>query len=181
MIILTTCRRPTQRIRSFIKDISNSHPATTLLTRGKLDLLNLATTARKSKSDHLMVVSRWMGGPGKMGILKVDSDHASPLVALHLKRVKLRREYGSGRAPKAQIVTVSKDARPETIKFARWYSNLLGMEPRDSGNHAGHKASIHISDDPHTIRVALTSPPTEFEVGPSFTISRIDWDPVETA
>jgi len=180
VIILTTCRRPTQRIRSFIKDISNSHPATTLLTRGKLDLLNLATTARKSKSGHLLIVSRWMGDAGKMEVLKVDSDHVHPLVFLNLKWVRLRREYGSGRVAEAQIVTIPKDSRPETIRFARWYSNLFGIEPRDLGNHAGFKASIHISDDPHTIRVAVTSPPSELEVGPSFTISGINWSPAET-
>lgn len=180
MIVLTTCRRPTQRIRSFTKDVSHSHPATTLLSRGKLGLVDLATAARRLGSNQILVVSRWMGGPGRIELLRLDSNLAFLFSTLYLKEVRLQREYTTHRAPKAEIVTIPRNLRPDTARFARWYSELFGMRLLDSEAAGNHKASIHVTDDPHTIRVTLTSPPAEMEIGPSFTIRQINWKPTET-
>jgi rRNA maturation protein Rpf1 len=180
VIVLTTCRRPTQRIRSFTKDISHSHPATTILSRGKLGLVDLATATRKFGSNQILVISRWMGGPGRIEFLSLDSNRVSLSSTLYLKNVRLQREYDTHRAPRAEIVTTSEKIHSETARFAKWYSELFGMRLIDSEMAGSYNASIHVSDDTHTIHVSLTSPPAETEVGPSFTIRQINWKPMET-
>ncbi len=180
MIVVTTCRRPTQRIRSFAKDLANSHPSTILLTRGKTGLVELAAAARNLKSNRIATVSRWMGGPGRIEFLNSDTDPPSQLI-VYLKDVRLRREHGKCRTGKAEIVTTPETLRSETYKFAGWYSNFFGLELLDIGLSRRSRVSIHISEDSNLIRVALISPPSETRIGPSFTISRIDWGKAETA
>ena len=174
MIILTTCRRPTQRIRSFIRDIQISHPNTTLLARGKLGLGDLLATARRLSSDNILFVSRWMRGPGLIELLRVNPNIVSRSPTPYLNGVRLRRGYVVRRAPRAEIVTTSTSPSSETAKFARWYSQLFGMRLLEPDATGICKASIHITDHSKGVRVALRSPPTESDVGLSFTVGRID-------
>ncbi len=178
MIVLTTCRRPTQRIRSFTKDLSNLHPTTRLLTRGKMGLVDLVAVARSLKSDHVAIISRFMGGPGRIDFLKLNPVALLELT-LYLKAVKLRREYGTRHSCRPMIVTVPVNMRSDTAKFARWYAELFAVR-LSSESSSNTNASIHMSEESNTIRVAVISPSAE-TVGPSYDISRIDWGPADTA
>ncbi len=172
MIVLTSCRRPTQRIRSFIKDLSNLHPTTRLLTRGKMGLGDLVAAARSLGSDHVAIVSRWMGGPGRIEFMKLDSP-TRPEVTLYLKAVKLRREYGTRHSCKPIVLTLPVHARSDTTRFARWYAELFEMRASEELSDSSN-ASIQISEKPNTIEVTVISP--SGETGPSYSIGRIDWE-----
>jgi len=144
-----------------------------------MSLAQLRAATRNLESNRIITVSRWMGGPGRIEFLKSDTDPPSQ-VTVYLKDVSLRREHGGRRTAKAEIVTVPEILRSETYKFARWYSDFFGLELLDVGSSRPSSVSIHISDDSNLIRVALVSPSSEAEIGPSFTISRIDREKADT-
>ena len=73
MILLTTSRRPTGRIRTFCRDLSNSIPDVVRVNRGKMSLDGVAEKAIEVEADHIIVVDRWHGGPGKINLFQLST------------------------------------------------------------------------------------------------------------
>ena len=73
MILLTTSRRPTGRIRTFCRDLANSLPNVVRVNRGKMSLDGLAEKAIELEADKVVVVDRWHGGPGKFNLFYISN------------------------------------------------------------------------------------------------------------
>ena len=67
-IIVTTSHRPTQRVRSFVKDLVSVLPGAEKLTRGKSTLRDLYYEAVARGAQRVIVVSVWKGNPGTLNI-----------------------------------------------------------------------------------------------------------------
>ena len=66
MILLTTSRRPTERIRTLCRELAHVIPNAVRVNRGKLSLDGVAERALEFGADHVIIIDRWKGGPGEI-------------------------------------------------------------------------------------------------------------------
>lgn len=72
MIAIGTTRKPTQRIRSFIKELSRVIPGSIRFTRGKQSFGEFCETAQDLGSTRILLVGAYHGNPGRLGFLEFN-------------------------------------------------------------------------------------------------------------
>ena len=180
MILLTTSRRPTGRIRTFCRDLVNSIPDVVRVNRGKMSLDGVAEKAIEVEADKVILVDRWHGGPGRINLYRLGStglDSVPPLMLI--KRIRLRREFEN----------VKKRGRSSAITFEPENSAALGniagklsqffSLPLLSLNEASekHSASMHLSfDRSRCLQLTFMRLQRMLEIGPKVTLSKLIWD-----
>ncbi len=94
-ILVTTSHRPTQRVRSFIKDLASVLPYALKINRGKSTMTDLYYDAMGYGAERVIVVTVWKGNPGRIRVYKPCEPPdvcLEELATITLKGVKLRRE-----------------------------------------------------------------------------------------
>lgn len=121
MIIVTTSHRPSQRVRSFVKDLVSVLPSAVKLTRGKATLSDLYYEAVARGAKRVIVVTVWKGNPGTLRVyepLEPPSTELSLVARIALSGVKLSRETpGAQRAFGTNSLGVYIDAPPTQTFF----------------------------------------------------------------
>ncbi len=74
MIAIGTTRKPTQRIRSFIKELSRVIPGSIRFTRGKQSFGEFCDTAQNLGSTRIMLIGAYHGNPGRLGFLEFNGE-----------------------------------------------------------------------------------------------------------
>lgn len=74
MIAIGTTRKPTQRIRSFIKEIGRVIPGSVRFTRGKQSFDEFCDTARNLGSSRILLIGAYHGNPGRLGFLQFNGE-----------------------------------------------------------------------------------------------------------
>ncbi|MHA2314273.1 MAG: Brix domain-containing protein [Candidatus Hermodarchaeia archaeon] len=74
MIAIGTTRKPTQRIRSFIKEIARVIPGSIRFTRGKQSFGEFCDTAQNLGSTRILLVGAYHGNPGRLGFLEFNGE-----------------------------------------------------------------------------------------------------------
>jgi len=182
-ILLTTSRRPTNRLRTFCRDITHSIPNIVRINRGKLSLETLVEKAIELNADRVIIVDRWKGGPGKIELFYVRERLIGTPPLIYLKGVKLRREFRE-KAKKVQAcaITVLDNEDRELQKFSDILSKFLQL-PKNSIHNLN---KVHI-EKPKTIlcvsrdremKIQLTFRllPRLIEVGPRVRLSHLVWE-----
>ncbi|KPV64305.1 MAG: putative Brix domain-containing ribosomal biogenesis protein [Candidatus Bathyarchaeota archaeon BA2] len=180
MILLTTSRRPTRRIRTLCHDLARSIPNVVRINRGKLNLDGIAERALELKADRVIVVDRWKGGPGKINLFRVE---AAGLTSVHplmyVAGIRLQREIeAEAKAVRSLVVTTAPKNSPEVTKIAENLSNFLNF-PLSSIDEAASKyqASMHVSHNASgRIQITFMLLPQMVETGPRIIISRVVWE-----
>lgn len=96
LIIVTTSHRPTQRVRSFVKDLASVLPYAVKVNRGKASLTDLYYDAMALGAKRVVIVGVKKGNPG---VIRVYAPREPPEIGLDeiavisLSGVKLRREH----------------------------------------------------------------------------------------
>jgi U3 small nucleolar ribonucleoprotein protein IMP4 len=115
LIVIGSTRKPTQRIRSFIKELVHVIPHATRITRGKQALSEFLEEAHTMGASKILLVGGFHGNPGRLGFLEWQEDKwvfIPPTILL--KSVTLLREQRTPvRSPKRLYVF------PETAKDQR--------------------------------------------------------------
>ena len=178
MILITTCRRPTERIRSFASELSHSIPKCRRINRGKLSLEALAERCFELGCDKALILQRWMGGPGRIELLELRNSNLtqiSPLLCL--ADVKLRREYNTVGRFEAEAVTVQSKAGSEILQLAKSLSNFLELPLVTLPCGGSYRVALHVLEHSRRkAKVVLGSPPPVREIGPSLTIKHSSWE-----
>ncbi len=178
MILLTTSRRPTRRIRTFCKDLANSIPDTIRINRGKLNLDGVAEKSIEFNADRVIIVNRWKGGPGKIEFFRVESSGLKRFPpTIYVKGVKLRREFKTGvKHVKALSIIVSSKGNDEIMKVAKSLSEFLNIPITTIEEAAKQQAAIHIlPDEENNIKITFVLLPKLVEVGPRIRVRHIIW------
>ena len=180
MILLTTSRRPTRRIRTLCHDLARSIPNVVRINRGKLSLDGIAERALELNADRIIVVDRWKGGPGKIKLFRVEPTGLTPVPPLmYVAGIKLQREFEARtKAVRSLAVTTAPENPPEITKIAEYLSNFLDF-PLASIDEAASKyqASMHILHNASgRIQITFMLLPQMVETGPRITISRVVWE-----
>ncbi|KPV63148.1 MAG: putative Brix domain-containing ribosomal biogenesis protein [Candidatus Bathyarchaeota archaeon BA1] len=181
MILLTTSRRPTRRIRTLCHDLARSIPNVVRINRGKLSLDGLAEKALELDADRVIVVDRWRGGPGKIELFQTGSEGLIPLSPLiYVVGIRLQREFrGVKTKPIRPLAITTPYTEPsEVLRFAEALSHFLNVPMLSLDSVLPkYSASMHISSDaPHRIQVTFVLLPQTIEIGPRITISHVVWE-----
>lgn len=95
-ILVTTSHKPSQRTRSFIKDLSMVLPCSVTVNRGKKTLEELGIEAYRHKARYIFITGERRGNPSIIRIYHVDTYQKIPMVkhiaSIIIKGVKLSRE-----------------------------------------------------------------------------------------
>lgn len=179
MILFTTCRQPTERIRSFVSDLSRSIPRCRRLNRGKLSLEAVAERCFELRCDKVLILQRWMGEPGKIQLLEFkNSDLTQTPPLIYLAEAKLRREYGIPGRFQAEAITVQSEANPELVRLAQSLSNFFELPLVTLPPGGSYRVALHVTKHSKwKAKVVLGSPIRE--IGPSLTIKHLTWENFE--
>ncbi len=74
MIVIGTTRKPTQRLRSFIKELARGIPGAKSLTRGKQGFSEFCDSATNLGASGILLVGAFHGNPGRIGFLKFSGE-----------------------------------------------------------------------------------------------------------
>lgn len=181
VILLTTSRRPTPRIRTFCRELTRSIPNVVRINRGKLSLNGMAEKALEFEADRVVVVDRWMSALGKIKLFKIGLDGLMPVSpTMYVAGMKLKREFESTKNKLIQslVITMSPEESTEAAKIARSLSNFLKIPMLQIGKAVlYYEISMHVSlDDLDRIQVTfMLLLPETVEIGPRITLSHVVW------
>ncbi len=173
MIGLTTGRQTTQRMNSLLNELAQVIPNARVVRRGKSNLNEFSAKLRNMGISHVVALHRWHGSPGRVNLFRVQSNGMVTVPpSIILSGIKLRREYGTDGM--FMIEGVSNGAVNETLQLARTLSTVLDVPIMDSTSTA---VTLHlVQEEKSLIRVVVTAPPGQRELGPSLNVSRLLWD-----
>jgi len=179
LLLLTTSRRPTDIIRSFCRDFSNSIPNVVRINRGKMSLNDIAERAIEFNAKKVVLVERWDNGFGKISFFTVDSSgltYFPPL--MFLSKVHLRREFKKSKRSYSSVITMAPQNSPKLERLAGCLSQFFNF-PNLSIDEAAqaHSASLHISKvSLGHIQVTFMLLQQMVEIGPRVTFSKLVWE-----
>lgn len=180
MILITTSRRPTRRLRTLCHDLAHSIPNAIRVNRGKLNLEGIAERTLEFNADRVIIVSRWRGGPGKVEFFQCGSEGLTPVPpVLYVAGVRLLREFEVRSRPiRSLVVATEPDGPPEIMKVAESLSNFFGVPLSNEKRVASkYQASMQISTAASGFnQITFVLLPEAVEVGPRFTLSHLAWE-----
>ena len=133
MIVIGTTRKPSQRIRSFVKELVRVIPGAMRLTRGKRGLDDFCAEAQENGADRVLLVGAFHGNPGRIGFLQYNGDswHFHPPTVI-LKSVNLLRNHRSTPPRPVQALYVVPDT-PQDTKSAEILAQVLNAPVLEKG------------------------------------------------
>jgi len=179
MILLTTSRRPTRRIRTFTHDLASVIPGTTRINRGKLSLEEVAEEAAWRGLEKVIVVDRWKGGPGRIRLFKVgEAGLVEVNPRIYVRGIKLRREFGAKRRRSARSLFLRgpEDGEPDVRRLLRALSEFLEAPIIEEDKPENHDAEMRLTpEDSGCIQISFFLHPEGVEVGPRIRVSHLVW------
>jgi U3 small nucleolar ribonucleoprotein protein IMP4 len=180
VILLTTSRRPTRRIRTFCHDFVRSVPNVVQINRGKLNLDGIAERAVELNANRIVVIDRWKAGPGKVKLFRIEQTGLVPVPPLmYVAGVRLRREFeAKTKQVRSLVVTMEPENPTETVRTAEQLSDFFNL-PRLSIDEAAtrYQVSMHVSlDGSRRTQITFMFLPQMVEIGPRITLSKLVWE-----
>jgi len=181
VILFTTSRRPIQRVRSFVGELSHSIPKCIKLNRGKLSLEGVAERSLELNCDKALILERWMGGPGRIQLLQFKNSNLTPIPPLiYLVEVNLRREYGTLGRFQAEAITIRSEENSELVRLAKSLSSFFELPLNTLPPKGSYRVALHVMrHSKWKAKVVLASLPAIREIGPSLTIKHLRWQNFE--
>jgi len=181
VILLTTSRRPTRRIRTFCRELARSIPNIVRINRGKLSLDGIGEKALEFNADRVVIVDRWRGGPGKIELFQIGPEGLIPVSPLmYIRGIRLQREFEVTKAKPIRSLTITTplEKTSQVTKIAEFLSNFLNI-PLSSMDEAvsEYSAAMHITlNASRHIQITFMLLPETVEMGPRVTLSRVVWE-----
>ncbi len=180
VILLTTSRKPTNRLRTLCHDLARTIPNVIRINRGKLNLDGVAEKALELNAHGVIIIDRWKGGPGKIKLFQVDTEGlilVPPLI--FVEGIRLQREIGEvrGKSVRSLTITTSHEKSSQLLKITEALSSFLNI-PRLTPDEAasGYEAAMQVSYGSSTqILITFLLLPSAEEIGPRVVISHVVW------
>ncbi|UCH01831.1 MAG: hypothetical protein JSV20_08345 [Candidatus Bathyarchaeota archaeon] len=174
MILITTSRRPTRKMRTLTKDLNRVIPESIRMNRGKLNIQGVAEKAIEYKADRVLIIERYKGGPGRILFYAIIAEKLKKLLAsaLHLKGIKTQSEVGKRTAIKeGLVITASTNLNTKIKKLVAVFSNFFRIPYLEYNYCQKAKASMHFSlITKNEVKISFTMPTIIKEVGPTLII-----------
>ena len=180
MILLTTSRRPTSRLRTFCRDIARGIPGTMRTNRGKMSLNQLAERAVEEGISRLVVIERWKGGPGRIRLFKIEGGEiVQEPPQIYMQGIRLQREFERGEvALKSLMISKPDNETSDVVMLAQALSDFLGIPMINADEPLSrYKAAMEIRrSKTGKISLSFLLFPGRAEIGPRVTISHLVWN-----
>lgn len=115
-IAISTSRKPSQRTRSFCKELQFLLPRASYIQRGKSNFEELLERSDEVKARLLLVVGEREGNPGSFSLYSMK-DPAEPILTFEIEGLRLAREYGSHARGRSKVLAVSSDSSANSGKL----------------------------------------------------------------
>lgn len=180
MILLTTSRRPTERIRSFCRDLMYSIPQIISINRGKMSLDGVSEKALEINADSVIMVDRWGNGFGQIKLFQVSSKGLQTVMPImYLSDVYLRREINvNTKRFRSSVITFESEITIDLKRTAKHISQFLNL-PFMSADEAieQHRASLHFMyNSSGYIKATFMILGRMIEIGPRLNVSKLTWE-----
>ncbi len=153
-VLITTSRRTSNRVRSFVRDLWTVLPGTERFNRGGMSIAELSSRIKQSRASAAIIVSLYKGNPRSLQVLSPDGGQ---LMEVRMESATLRREVTSSRSPKMRTIhaiVVQSGAGEQTRAIAEMLSNLLDTPLVESkeivavGSNGMNKVTVWLQDLP---------------------------------
>jgi len=148
-----------------------------------MSLAALAEKALELNVDHVIIISRWKGGPGKIEFFDVKEGLSLVPPLVYIKGVKLRREFeAKAKKVEACAVTLFRQKDSELRRFTDYLSKFLKLpivsaEALKEINAGKRKTVLCISRNfEGQIQFTFRLLPRLNEVGPRVRLSHLIWE-----
>ncbi|MHA1220962.1 MAG: Brix domain-containing protein [Candidatus Heimdallarchaeota archaeon] len=177
--VLTTSRKPSQRTRSFVRDLVRVIPWSFHFTRGSCSLNVLADELSSLGINRLMVVHEKKGNPSLLKFYKlVDDDLEARDYRVRIKGISLGRELKRGRSvftkeSKFSVVNYCQSDFGEQLytMLSIFFNFERIRELPQNPNFKG--IAIFMSDKDDQITIDFQQIETKEMIGPRITISDV--------
>jgi rRNA maturation protein Rpf1 len=179
LILITTCRRPFPRMRTFSKDLSRILPNAKRVTRGKQSLRELVEKAVLQGCSRLIILERWRMGACKISFHSINSfglESPSPKIYVQRFVTHLEREQKGSKIPTVHALVLLSEEKPAK-RLSSFLSRFLGMKLmrlKDLGDSSS-SAMIVSENREGRVRLSVGNRDSPNNV-PSLSIRRIVWD-----
>lgn len=133
-LILTTSRKTSNRVRTFVRDLSLVLPEIDRFNRGGMGLSELKARISQTGAIAALIVSIWKGNPGEMIFVSSDGNEQ---LRLKLDSTLLRREVNPGenqRIQPAYRVFIKTGSSGKVHALAKDLASLLNLELFDQNS-----------------------------------------------
>lgn len=110
-VLITSSRRPTPKVRTFLNDLSSVVPSSVRTNRGKASLSDLTRTMRLEEIERLIVVEKRRGNPGSLELYRRDGDDLLRECSLSIEGVTLSHQL-----PSRECETLAVEAHHEAAE-----------------------------------------------------------------
>ncbi|RJS84497.1 hypothetical protein CW702_02410 [Candidatus Bathyarchaeota archaeon] len=178
-ILLTTSRRPTRRIRTFLHDLNAVIPGSFRVNRGKASVDDLADEAAWRGISKVIIVDRWKGGPGRIRLFQLTETKLKEVPPrIYIRGIKLQREFGTKERPKINLLAARQPSFKghDAERFVRSLSEFLEvplLSPHETLEQGAEMRLTLNEEDQITLTFYLF--PKGREVGPRIRVSHLIW------
>ncbi len=178
-ILVTTSHRPSQRVRSFAKDLASILPYAYKVNRGKATLRDLYYDAVGYGAERVVVITVWRGNPGVIKVYKLAEPPEQGLVelaAIYLRGVTLRREIPSSqkvfhtRSLGIDIVSMPVGLHRVAEVLAKAFLAKLVV---DDEKLLAHDVVIRLENNSSGLIIEFVCPSTRRPCGPRLRIASV--------
>jgi U3 small nucleolar ribonucleoprotein protein IMP4 len=126
-ILLTTSRNTSNRVRSFVRDLSSVLPSIERFNRGGMGIPELVARINQNGARAAIVVSMWRGNPAEMVVLSPKGEET---ITIRLESALLRREVnpsGPTRISRVENVLFKSGSNSQVKALAEDIATLLDL------------------------------------------------------
>ncbi|MGY5876061.1 MAG: Brix domain-containing protein [Candidatus Thorarchaeota archaeon] len=130
-LLITTSRRTSNRVRSFVRDLSTVLTGSERFNRGSMNQDELIARINQSEARAAIVVTMRKGNPSNLNMIGPSGDI---ILTVEMESAALRREVLKNEGPRiVRIDTIaSKTGSSEfTLLLSRTVASLLGLESQE--------------------------------------------------
>lgn len=128
-LLITTSRRTSNRVRTFIRDLCTVIPDLERFNRGSMSLSELVSRIKQSSAIGALIISMYRGNPGTMQLLSPDG---TEIIQVKMESALLRREVQPNKETRIKSIRkiyVQKECSEETMLFTSMIADIVGLSP----------------------------------------------------
>ncbi len=170
-ILITTSREPSQRTRSFVKDLVSVIPGSERLTRGKAPLEDLIYEAEDREAERVVVVEERQGNPSRIIVYDLNG---KPIYTFILRGVSLARERDSRVYGAENVCVRLYHLMPGADKIAKAFADAFGLKVVESPEEtADCDIILDVEEERGYWKVFFRVPSSKKVVGPIIRVREV--------
>lgn len=126
-LLITTSRRTSNRVRSFVRDLWSVLPGTERFNRGSMSIEELISRIRQSGAKAALIISIWKGNPRELILLSPDGNE---FLKIKIESALLRRETNptfKSRLNGIEGVWLKSGSSVNVMKIAKDFASILDI------------------------------------------------------